>query len=86
LLKNIIIKAIPLEPFITKTKPLITNIKLLLGIVYALIGRTKVPHCRICSKIQTKIVERGKIDISSTKIHDGSLSWFGRQFNEKWRG
>ena len=35
------------------------------------------------SKSNIKIVERGKIDILNTQIHDCSLVWFGRHFNKK---
>jgi hypothetical protein len=35
----------------------------------------KIPQCRNNSKI--KIVERGKIDTSSTQIHDRSFLWYG---------
>ena len=37
----------------------------------------KIYHCRNNSKINVKIVERGKIDTPNTQIHDRSLSCLG---------
>jgi hypothetical protein len=37
-----------------------------------------IPHCHNSSKIESKIVEKGKIDTSSAQIcDDRSLSWHG---------
>ena len=44
--------------------------------------RNKKYHTvRTISKSNSKIVERSKIDISNTQIHDPSLSWFN---SETW--
>jgi hypothetical protein len=37
-------------------------------------AQSEIPHFLKISKIQTKNVERGKIDTPSTQIHDRSLS------------
>jgi len=46
----------------------------------------KMPHCWKSSKIQLKIVERGKIDISNTHIQDGLFFLFGRGTRAKGGG
>jgi hypothetical protein len=39
--------------------------------------KMKNPHCRNISKIQQKILERVKVYIAYTHIHDHSLAWLG---------
>jgi hypothetical protein len=39
--------------------------------------KEKIPHCQNDSKLNIKIVEKGKIDTPSTNIYDRSLTWLG---------
>ena len=56
------------------------NIKIVLGYVIKIKRQTKKYHTvkfRKILKSNTKIVERGNIDTSNTKIYDQSLFWLG---------
>jgi hypothetical protein len=50
---------------------------LLIIINEKLMKKLKLSYCWISSKIQWKIVKRGKLDINNTQIHDHSLSRLG---------
>jgi hypothetical protein len=48
--------------------------------------KKNISHCRSSSRIQSKIVERGKFDNPSIHVHDRSLSWLSTSTSIKRGG